>query len=90
MNIKVKITKLGVSEKVKAIADAVIADSFAVHGIKIIENEKGVYIAMPNERWTTKDGETKYTDIFHPVNQEARAELQKAVFAAYDEKLRNN
>lgn len=87
MKITATIRKTFESGNVKAIADATIDDAFAIHGIKVIEGEKGMFMSMPNDKWKNKDGETKYTDIVHPINSEARAQLFTAVSEALDAKL---
>jgi len=87
MRITATIRKTFESGNVKAIADATIDDAFAIHGIKVIEGEKGVFMSMPNDKWKNKDGEIKYTDIVHPINSEARAQLFTAVSDALDAKL---
>ena len=40
-------------------------DEFVVHDIKVIEGDKGLFIAMPSKR--SADGE--YRDIAHPISQ---------------------
>ena len=64
-----KITKEG---KMKAIVSITIDDEFVVHDIKVIEGEKGLFIAMPSKKAT--DGE--YRDIAHPINQTTRENIQ--------------
>ena len=56
-----KITKEG---RMKAVVSITLDDEFAIHDIKIIEGEKGLFIAMPSKKST--DGE--YRDIAHPIN----------------------
>ena len=51
-----------------------------VHDIKVIEGEKGLFIAMPSRK--SSDGE--YRDIAHPINTQTRDKLQKLVLEAYD------
>ena len=64
-----KITKEG---KMKAIVSITLDDEFVVHDIKVIEGEKGLFIAMPSKKAT--DGE--YRDIAHPINSSTR-EIKK-------------
>lgn len=66
----------------KAFASVNIGDAFAIHGIKIIEGEKGLFVSMPQR----KDGED-YKDVFHPITAEAREELNKQIMDAYEQKL---
>ena len=72
-----KITKEG---KMKAIVSITIDDEFVVHDIKVIEGEKGLFIAMPSKKAT--DGE--YRDIAHPINSSSRDMIQRIVLDAYD------
>ena len=67
-----KITKEG---KMKAIVSITLDDEFVVHDIKVIEGEKGLFIAMPSKKAT--DGE--YRDIAHPINSSTRENLQRVI-----------
>ena len=68
--------------KTKAFASATIGNTFAIHGIKIVESEKGLFVSMPQR----KEGED-YKDVFHPITAEAREELNKQILDAYEQKL---
>lgn len=72
-----KITKEG---KMKAVVSVTIDDEFVVHDIKVIEGEKGLFIAMPSRKST--DGE--YRDIAHPINTATRDRIQAIVLEAYE------
>ena len=72
-----KITKEG---KMKAIVSITLDDVFVVHDIKIIEGEKGLFIAMPSKKGA--DGE--YRDTAHPINSETRVMLQNTILEAYE------
>ena len=74
-----KIQKEG--SRMRGIASVLLDDSFAVHDIRIIEGEKGLFIAMPSKK--TPTGE--YRDIAHPINPEVRAMFEKAILTAYEE-----
>jgi stage V sporulation protein G len=63
----------------KAVASITIDDEFVVHDIKVIEGEKGLFIAMPSRKAT--DGE--YKDIAHPIRSETRALLQDKILEKY-------
>jgi len=67
--------------KMKAVVSITIDDEFVVHDIKIIEGEKGMFIAMPSRR--ASDGE--YRDIAHPINTATRERLQNMILAKYRE-----
>ena len=70
--------------KLKAVASITIDECIVVHDIKIINGEKGLFVSMPSRK--TPDGE--YKDIVHPINTETREVLVKAIFAAYEEALK--
>ena len=75
-----KVTKEG---KMRAVVSITIDDVFVVHDIKVIEGEKGLFIAMPSRK--ASDGE--YRDIAHPINSETRNELQKLILQKYAEAM---
>ena len=77
----IKVKKIETGNKMKAIASITIDDCFAVHDIKVIENEDRVFVAMPNKR--LKDG--TFIDVAHPINFETRAMIEKAVIEAYNQ-----
>lgn len=72
-----KIEKEG--SRMKGIASVLIDDSFAVHDIRIIEGDNGLFIAMPSRK-TAVGG---YRDIAHPINPEVRAMFENAIFEEY-------
>lgn len=76
----VKIIKTESNFRVKGIASITIDDSFVVHDIKILESERGLFVAMPSKKCS--DG--TYRDIAHPINAEAREIIQKAVINEYE------
>lgn len=65
----------------KAIASITIDGVFVVHDIKILEGEKGMFIAMPSRK--SSDGE--FRDIAHPINTETREMLQTLILQKYEE-----
>ena len=71
-----KITKEG---KMKAIVSITLDNEFVVHDIKVIEGEKGLFIAMPSKK--AADGE--HRDIAHPINTETREAIIKVVLDAF-------
>ena len=77
---KIKITKEG---KMRAIVSITIDDEFVIHDIKVIEGEKGLFIAMPSKKAT--DGE--YRDIAHPINSGTRENIQKIILESYEKAL---
>ena len=73
-----KIEKEG--SRMKGIASVLLDDSFAVHDIRIIEGDNGLFIAMPSRK-TAVGG---YRDIAHPITPEIRAMFEEAIFEAYE------
>ena len=73
-----KVTKEG---KMKAIVSITFDNEFVVHDIKVIEGEKGLFIAMPSRK--AADGD--YRDIAHPINQSARERIQALILEEYEE-----
>ena len=69
--------------KMKAVVSITIDNEFVVHDIKVIEGEKGLFIAMPSRKAT--DGE--YRDIAHPINSGTRDRIQKIILDKYAEVL---
>ena len=73
--------------KLRAILSMNLPGGFAVHGIKIYENDGGLFVSMPQSSYTAADGTIKYRDIFHPVTATARQKLIGAIVSAYHDAL---
>lgn len=73
--------------KLRAILSMNLPGGFAVHGIKIYENDGGLFVSMPQSSYTAVDGTIKYRDIFHPVTATARQKLIGATVSAYHDAL---
>ena len=69
--------------KMKAVVSITIDEEFVVHDIKVIEGEKGLFIAMPSRKAT--DGE--YRDIAHPINSATRERIQNIILEKYEQVL---
>lgn len=69
--------------KMKAVVSVTFDDAFVVHDIKVIEGEKGLFIAMPSKK--IPDGD--YRDIAHPINGDMRMMLQEAIIGQYQQEL---
>lgn len=77
----VRVRKVVAKEgKLKAVVSITIDEEFVVHDIKVIEGEKGLFIAMPSRKGA--DGE--YRDIVHPINSETRERIQKLILEKYE------
>lgn len=79
----VRVRKIAKEGKMKAIVSITIDEEFVVHDIKVIEGEKGLFIAMPSKKAT--DGE--YRDIAHPINSATRENIQKIILDSYEKAL---
>ena len=79
----VRVRKVAKEGKMKAVVSITIDDEFVVHEIKVIEGEKGLFIAMPSRK--AVDGE--YRDIAHPINSATRDHIQKLILDAYEKAL---
>lgn len=79
----VRVRKIAKEGKMKAIVSITIDDEFVVHDIKVIEGDKGLFIAMPSKKAT--DGE--YRDIAHPISQNTRENIQRTILEAYTKAL---
>lgn len=76
----IRVRKFDREGKMRGLASITFDDSFVVHDIKIIDGEKGMFIAMPSRK--AHDGE--YRDIAHPINSITRDMIQSAVLNAYE------
>lgn len=84
MNITdVRIRKVYVEGKMKAIVSVTFDDAFVIHDVKVVEGQNGLFVAMPSRK--TPEGE--YRDIAHPISTDARAVIQEAVLRAYEEAI---
>lgn len=75
----VRVRKVAKEGKMKAVVSVTFDNEFVVHDIKIIEGEKGLFIAMPSRK--ALDGE--FRDIAHPINSETRERIQSFILEKY-------
>ena len=76
----VRVRKVTQEGKMKAVVSITLDNEFVVHDIKVIEGEKGLFIAMPSRK--AADGE--YRDIAHPINSETRERIQSIILEKYE------
>ena len=76
----VRVRKIDKEGKMKAIVSLTMDNEFVIHDIKVIEGEKGLFIAMPSRK--AADGE--YRDIAHPINSNTRDMIQSVILAKYE------
>ena len=79
----VRIRKVEKEGKMKAVVSITIDEEFVVHDIKIIEGEKGLFIAMPSRRAADEE----YRDIAHPINSDTRERIQRLILERYQETI---
>ncbi|HIT59677.1 MAG TPA: septation regulator SpoVG [Candidatus Fimousia stercorigallinarum] len=79
----VRIRKVAKEGKMKAVVSVTFDNEFVIHDIKVIEGEKGTFIAMPSRKAT--DGE--YRDIAHPINTQTREMIQNTILKHYEAAL---
>ena len=77
----VRVRRVAKEGKMKAVVSITIDNEFVIHDIKVIEGEKGLFIAMPSRK--SSDGE--YRDIAHPINSETRSRIQVLILQKYAE-----
>ena len=76
----VRVRKVAKEGKLKAVVSITMDEEFVVHDIKVIEGEKGLFIAMPSRR----AGDGEYRDIAHPINSETREMIQNIILEKYE------
>ena len=79
----IRIRKIAKEGKMKAVVSVTFDNAFVVHDIKVIDGEKGLFIAMPSRK--ASDGE--YRDIAHPINSQTRDHIQSLILEKYQELL---
>lgn len=76
----VRVRMVSKDSKMKAVVSVTFDNEFVVHDIKVIEGEKGLFIAMPSK----KSAEGEYRDIAHPISSTTRDMISNAILEAYD------
>ena len=79
----VRIRKVEKEGKMKAVVSITIDEEFVVHDIKVIEGDKGLFIAMPSR----KAAAGEYRDIAHPINSDTRERIQTLILQKYQETM---
>jgi stage V sporulation protein G len=77
----VRVRRVAKEGKMRAVVSITIDNEFVVHDIKVIEGEKGLFIAMPSRK--SSDGE--YRDIAHPINSATRETIQALILEKYEQ-----
>ena len=79
----VRVRKVEKEGKMKAVVSITIDEEFVVHDIKVIEGEKGLFIAMPSR----KAAYGEYRDIAHPINSDTRSRIQQIILDKYEAEI---
>jgi len=78
-----KITKIAIRpvemNKVKALASITIDDEFVIHDLRVVEGERGFFVAMPSRKLPNGT----HRDIAHPINSETRDLIQTQVLQEF-------
>lgn len=86
MKIQAKIDRLVKGGSTKAIASVTLDSWYVVKSLRVVDGKKGLFVSMPQESYMDK-GEKKYSNIFFPITNAAKMELQDAFLKAYDQYL---
>lgn len=87
MKIKAKIDRMVNAGNVKAIASVSLDGQFVVKNLKVMDGRKGLFVSMPQETYTGKDGQKKYSNTFFALTNSAKVELQQVVLDTYQQCL---
>jgi len=68
------------NSRMRGIASVLLDDSFAIHDIRIIEGDNGLFIAMPSRKTPTGT----YRDIAHPINPEVRKMFEEKILEEFN------
>jgi len=79
----VRLRKIETEGKLRAYVSITFDDSFVVHDLRVIDGNKGMFVAMPSKRLPNGD----HKDIAHPINTEIREKIQNAVLEIYNREL---
>jgi len=79
----VRLRKIETEGKLRAYVSITFDDSFVVHDLRVIDGNKGMFVAMPSKRLPNGD----HKDIAHPINTEIRERIQNAVLDVYSREL---
>lgn len=71
----------------RAFASITVGGAVAVHGLRVMDSKKGLFVSMPSYSYEDHNGETKYADYAHPVSKEARDAINTKVLDAYEQAL---
>ena len=79
----IRIRKILQDGRLRAVVSLTIDNAIAVHDIKLVQGDDRMFVAMPSRR----DEAGMFRDIIHPINPEARNQLETSILKAYEEYL---
>jgi len=79
----VRLRRIETEGKLRAYVSITFDDSFVVHDLRVIDGNKGMFVAMPSKRLPNGD----HKDIAHPINTEIREKIQNAVLEVYQKEV---
>lgn len=71
----------------RAFASVTVGGAVAIHGLRVMDSKKGLFVSMPSYSYEDSNGETKYADYAHPISKEAREAINSKVLDAYEQAL---
>ncbi len=81
-NVRIKLVKnTEAGSRLRALASITLDDEFAIHNIKVIEGEEGLFVAMP----CRKIAEGEFRDVAHPIHARAREKVHNSIIEKYNE-----
>ena len=87
MKIKARIDRMVNTGNVKAIASVSLDGMFVVKNLKVMDGKKGLFVSMPQETYSGKDGQKKYSNTFFALTNSAKLALQESVLQAYQQQI---
>ena len=90
MKIKERIDRMVKTGNVKAIASVSLDGMFVVKNLKVMDGKKGLFVSMPQETYSGKDGQKKYSNTFFALTNSAKLTLQESVLQAYQQQMDPN
>lgn len=79
-NVKIKKVSGDKFDRLRAYVDLTLDDSLVIHGLKLMQGEQGLFVAMPSRKMRNEE----YKDIVHPICSELRNDITKRVQDEYD------
>ena len=87
MKIQAKIDRMINAGNIKAIASVSLDGMFVVKNLKVMDGRKGLFVSMPQESYSDREGNRKYGNTFFAITNSAKTDLQEAVLDAYKLRL---